>query len=600
MSVTTGTFPGIRIVDMPDLGAASETSSVVGERAGSGRFTMNAIANYASNTVMRWGAIGDGFADDTSAIQAAANAGVVIFPAGTYRITAAISIPPGVSVIGVGPASIIAPATAGQAAFNLINAVITDEDVIIRDIQIAPSAANCIGIRAVFCRYLTVQDVTFTGCAGNSIDFDRCEYYTIADCWVRSSMAFLGGTVLCQSSVWNSVTGGFLGGNATISRVRFAPLTGSEFGSADPCIHVVSQPVTHIDHCSLAWGAYGAGPISFIVLENQCQGNIISDNVCLGVNIGIVAQPGSMANNVMPTYITITDNAVDSFGGIGIYIDGNSGQPGIYNNIRGNYCTEPQQICTAAAVNAGGSGYAVNDLLAGPAVPAGQEGTYVRLRVTSVGGGGAVTGVSIYNGGLTQTTPVNPITFAGGGGSGATFNLTYGAVASAFWLKNVDQNNVLGNFVQTYGGNRVGFGVVMQDVSNSVISDNHISEVDHAIYAFSGVNANIVFTRNVLVYNNTADFGGNIPTFSIIQNNIAEPWLTTTPAMPASGVVVTNTAPYDQQVIIAGGTVTAVTYNGATIVTNTAGQAVILILSRQHSISITYSVAPSWTWIPMI
>ena len=47
MSVTTGTFPGVRIVDMPDLGAVNDTSSVVGERAGSGRFSASALRAYA-------------------------------------------------------------------------------------------------------------------------------------------------------------------------------------------------------------------------------------------------------------------------------------------------------------------------------------------------------------------------------------------------------------------------------------------------------------------------------------------------------------------------------------------------------------------------
>ena len=46
MSVTTGTFPGVRIVDMPDLGAVTDTSSMVGERAGSGRFAATALRAY--------------------------------------------------------------------------------------------------------------------------------------------------------------------------------------------------------------------------------------------------------------------------------------------------------------------------------------------------------------------------------------------------------------------------------------------------------------------------------------------------------------------------------------------------------------------------
>jgi hypothetical protein len=48
MSITTGTFPGVRIVDMPDLGTVTDTSSVVGEHAGSGRFSALALRNYAT------------------------------------------------------------------------------------------------------------------------------------------------------------------------------------------------------------------------------------------------------------------------------------------------------------------------------------------------------------------------------------------------------------------------------------------------------------------------------------------------------------------------------------------------------------------------
>ena len=48
MSVTTGTFPGVRIVDMPDLGTITDNSSLVGEHAGSGRFSAPALRAYAT------------------------------------------------------------------------------------------------------------------------------------------------------------------------------------------------------------------------------------------------------------------------------------------------------------------------------------------------------------------------------------------------------------------------------------------------------------------------------------------------------------------------------------------------------------------------
>lgn len=55
-------------------------------------------------SVKDFGAVGDGVTDDTAAIQAALDAGanVVYVPAGTYRITATISIPENVIVYGAG------------------------------------------------------------------------------------------------------------------------------------------------------------------------------------------------------------------------------------------------------------------------------------------------------------------------------------------------------------------------------------------------------------------------------------------------------------------------------------------------------------------
>ena len=41
-------YGGVRIVDMPDLGAFTDASSVVGEKAGSGRFSAPAISGYLS------------------------------------------------------------------------------------------------------------------------------------------------------------------------------------------------------------------------------------------------------------------------------------------------------------------------------------------------------------------------------------------------------------------------------------------------------------------------------------------------------------------------------------------------------------------------
>jgi hypothetical protein len=97
-TTTPGTFPGVRIVDMPDLGTVTDTSSVVGERAGSGRFSAPQLRSYVLNNVpivtpQQYGAKGDGVADDTAAFNAALAAiaaqggGKLYIPSGDYRIT---------------------------------------------------------------------------------------------------------------------------------------------------------------------------------------------------------------------------------------------------------------------------------------------------------------------------------------------------------------------------------------------------------------------------------------------------------------------------------------------------------------------------------
>ena len=117
MSITTG----VRITDMPDLGAVTDTSSVVGERAGSGRFNALALRDYMANTfvtqaafdalrlpfnVRAYGAIGDGVADDTAACQAcitaAGEGGTVLFPAGTYKMSATLNCLLGQQIYGEG------------------------------------------------------------------------------------------------------------------------------------------------------------------------------------------------------------------------------------------------------------------------------------------------------------------------------------------------------------------------------------------------------------------------------------------------------------------------------------------------------------------
>lgn len=64
------------------------------------------------------------------------------------------------------------------------------------------------------------------------------------------------------------------------------------------------------------------------------------------------------------------------------------------------------------------------------------------------------------------------------------------------------------------------------------------------------------------------------------------------PGVPASGTPVNNTSGYNVQVVITGGTMTAVIINGVTV----GAGAGTYQLPAGATISMTYSVAPTWTW----
>jgi len=82
-------------------------------------------------------------------------------------------------------------------------------------------------------------------------------------------------------------------------------------------------------------------------------------------------------------------------------------------------------VVSAASVDFGGTGYAVNDVL----TVIGGSGSPATLKVTAVSSG-VITSVSVTNAGNYVSFPFSPVIITGGTGAGATFNLI-GGVSSA-------------------------------------------------------------------------------------------------------------------------------------------------------------------------
>jgi len=111
-------------------------SSYVGFlQAGTGAVATTVQAKLRESvSVKDFGAVGDGAADDTVAIQAALTAGAgkgVFFPAGSYSISADLSVPAGTYVYAHGSSATVTQSTAGENAFTFAGDNVTIDGLFI-------------------------------------------------------------------------------------------------------------------------------------------------------------------------------------------------------------------------------------------------------------------------------------------------------------------------------------------------------------------------------------------------------------------------------------------------------------------------------------
>ena len=97
----------ITISDVVTFYSESNGSSLIGYTQGSANAVSRTVQNklQESVSVLDFGAVGDGVADDTASIQAAINSlssGNLYFPIGTYKVTSTISITAPIQLIGEG------------------------------------------------------------------------------------------------------------------------------------------------------------------------------------------------------------------------------------------------------------------------------------------------------------------------------------------------------------------------------------------------------------------------------------------------------------------------------------------------------------------
>lgn len=145
------------------------------------KVTYSMIEGAVAN-VLDFGAVGDGSANDTAAIQAAIDSGnrYVFFPEGTYNVTS-LTLDDGVCLVGESAFNSVIQTTSATA--TVITTAISNE---IRNLKIVSSVTRTSGF------YIDVQ--------GNGFLADNCEF---GEYYIAINVGTIGDAVIVNSRVFN-------------------------------------------------------------------------------------------------------------------------------------------------------------------------------------------------------------------------------------------------------------------------------------------------------------------------------------------------------------------------------------------------------------
>lgn len=166
------------IIKLADIEAGAQVNTVDSVNGQVG----DVIIDVGVLNVRDYGAVGDGVADDTLALQAAIDAadslggGEVRIPPGTYKITVALDLKVGVSLIGEGRAAVtILQDTSTEEGITLVSGSEVVASLTLANFTLAgPNAGTTDGIHiaGVPLDYITISNVTATEWGGTGVHLE--------------------------------------------------------------------------------------------------------------------------------------------------------------------------------------------------------------------------------------------------------------------------------------------------------------------------------------------------------------------------------------------------------------------------------------------
>jgi hypothetical protein len=341
---------------------AVDASQVTYNPAGTGAVATNVQAKLRQYvSVMDFGAIGDGVANDTTAIQAALTAHKnVHFPAGTYKITSALILDNNHCLLGDG----IGVTTINQVTADQYGTSATSKtEIYISGITLnGTNSGIADGFYFTQCSYCVVELCEINVFGHHGINFYRSNYcQALGNKCVgnRISGINVGGTTASAAS-YNRVIG-----NSCISNSSTGTYGGGIFFYINANYCVASENI-----CNSSVDGYGilvTDSIGTAVNNNVCKANTysgltyhydtsanaLSYNVCDGNVLqgngehGIVFQSNSGLTDLQVGNTITNNQCIGNTGGKGIYIA--SGARGF--NVSGNNCQSNNESGIEIAAN---------------------------------------------------------------------------------------------------------------------------------------------------------------------------------------------------------------------------------------------------------
>jgi parallel beta-helix repeat protein len=305
-----------------------------------------AMIQGAPVNVLDFGAVGNGVANDTAAIQAALNSGslYVFVPQGTYKIATTLTIPSGVEIFGCGNSSVL------SLAADTTMLTTTGSNVVIRDIRLNGNSStyNDPNNNAIYVNWVSVagsnckiSDVSIINIAGAGVIGLASSTTASSDVWIENCNIENTGThgIITQdyiSNVWiignkvkntgllfadrPGITASRDGSNVTISN-NICIGSPSALGTS---VHGISVDGTTnasvTGNILLGWIGYGIE----VGFSTNCT---ISGNTVTDVGNAGIALSGIQSTSQVSTNVTISGNTITSpiAGGIYSFITGGTG-----------------------------------------------------------------------------------------------------------------------------------------------------------------------------------------------------------------------------------------------------------------------------------